>query len=378
MIIKPVNDSGFFGYGVIREPQGESGRVEIPVCNRNPVALYCFSRDTHWDYGEGMTALVIWEQGMLKQFYLDRAVTGFAGVCFGFYPLGPGSTVFGEPELLQEANCIGSAQRPGSTSGSRRPEIFTLFPQAGRDGLYFRGERHPPLELVYLEKGVLHNYCEGQEQILHPGELLLFGPDQWHMQYSDEGVQFLTLSFLWEDYDFSGLVNRVITAPVEIQQSVHSLLREYGQQLPNREEFINAQVELLLLQLLRLPGDVKPHKKPSPTSERMHRQIIDKAVQIIASRIYGKLTVPELAAAVNVSASQLTALFREYLGVAPAKYITRIRLEESKTLLQSRQQSVGEVAQQLGYSSIQHFSKQFAAWFGFPPSAYAKKEDSAS
>lgn len=378
MTIKPVNDSGFSGFGVIREPQGEPETVDIPVCDRNPTPLYCFSRDTHWDYGEGMTVLVIREEGALKRFYLDRAVTVFAGVCFGFYPLSPDSTVSGEPELLQEANCIGYAQRPESPPDSRRPEIFTLFPQAGRDGLYFRGERHPPLELVYLEKGVLHNYCEGQEQILHPGELLLFGPNQWHMQYSDEGVQFLTLSFLWEGHDFSGLVNRVITAPVEIQQSVHSLLREYGQQLPNREEFINAQVELLLLQILRLPGDAKPHKKPSPTSERMHRQIIDEAVQIIASRIYGKLPVPELAAAVNVSASQLTALFQAYLGVAPAKYITRIRLEESKVLLEGKQMSVGEVAQQLGYSSIQHFSKQFTAWFGFPPSAYAKKEDSAS
>ncbi len=373
MMIRPVIDPVFSPYGVIREPQGEPETVPIPICQRNPVPLYCFPRDTHWDYGEGMTVLLIREQGILKRFYLDRAVTIFAGVCFGFYPLSPDSTVSGEPALMQESHCVGYAQRPATPPDSRRPEIFTLFPQAGRDGLYFRGERHPPLELVYLEKGVLHNYCEGQEQVLHPGELLLFGPNQWHMQYSDEQVQFLTLSFLWEEHDFTGLTNRVIAAPVEIQQSIHSLLREYSQRLPNRDVFISAQVELLLLQILRLPVDMKLHKKPSPTSERMHRRIIDEAVQIISSRIYGKLTVPELAAAVNVSASQLTALFQEYLGVAPAKYITRIRLEESKTLLANRQLSVGDVSRQLGYSSIQHFSKQFSAWFGYPPSVCAKK-----
>lgn len=375
MVIRPVNDPAFTAYGVVREVPGEAKPVSIPIFRQDPVPLYCFSRDTHWDYGEGMTVLLIRDRGTLKRFYLDRAVTILAGVCFGFYPLSPDSTVSGEPELMRESDCVGYAQRPETPPDSRRPEIFTLFAQSGRDGLYFRGELHPPLELVYLEKGVLHNYCEGKEQILHPGELLLFGPNQWHMQYSDGQVQFLTLSFLWEDHDFSGLTNRVIAAPVEIQQSIRSLLREYGQRLPNRDAFISAQVELLLLQILRLPVDMKLHKKPSPTSERLHRQIIDKAVQIIASRIYGKLTVPELAAAVNVSASQLTALFQEYLGVAPAKYITRIRLEESKTLLANRKLSVGDVSRQLGYSSIQHFSKQFSAWFGYPPSACTKKEE---
>ena len=58
-----------------------------------------------------------------------------------------------------------------------------------------------------------------------------------------------------------------------------------------------------------------------------------------------------LAASVNVSASQLTNLFQTYLGVSPAKYITKIRLEESRILLSTRQMSIGEIASKLGYSS---------------------------
>ena len=101
---------------------------------------------------------------------------------------------------------------------------------------------------------------------------------------------------------------------------------------------------------------------------------MDKAMQIVSERIYGKLSVPELAAAVNVSVSQLTALFRNYLGTTPAKYITHIRLEESKLLLNRKQLSVGEISELLGYASIQHFSKQFHAWFGYTPSDCAKRE----
>ena len=104
----------------------------------------------------------------------------------------------------------------------------------------------------------------------------------------------------------------------------------------------------------------------------MHHQIINKALQIVSAQVYGKLTVPALAAAVNVSTSQLTNLFQTYLDVSPAKYITKIRLEESKILLASKQMSIGEIASQLGYSSIQHFTKQFSSWYGYTPSTYIK------
>lgn len=33
----------------------------------------------------------------------------------------------------------------------------------------------------------------------------------------------------------------------------------------------------------------------------------------------------------------------------------------------------GESAQRMGYSSVQHFSKQFRQWVGYSPSAYARQ-----
>ena len=194
------------------------------------------------------------------------------------------------------------------------------------------------------------------------------------MQQADQEVRFLTVSFSWEGVDFSGQYNRVMAASPELQRSVRSLLQEYEQELPERDEFLLAQIKLLLLQILRLPGGEETARKPSPASERAHRMLLDKAMQVVSERIYGKLTVSDLAAAVNVSTSQLTALFKTYLGLAPAKYITHIRLEESKSLLSEKSMSIGEIADLLGYASVQHYSKQFHSWFGCAPSAYAGRK----
>lgn len=376
-MIKPMIDTSFCSYGVVERFRREPNQAlkHIPVSRQPTVPVYCFPFPTFWDYVDGMTVLLILDGTERKRYYLDRAVAVHPGVRFGFYPLEQTSTVAGDAQILTLEACAEVLDLSVESSGSHQMQVFTLFQQVGQDGLFFRGEKHPPLELVYVEKGVLENYCDGQKFTLHPNEFLIFGPNQWHMQYADREVRFLTVSFSWEGHDFSNLFNCVLSASSEIQRSVQSLLHEYAQDLPQRDEFLLTQAKLLLLQLLRLPGYDETSKKPSPASERAHRMILDKAMQIVSERIYGKLSVSDLAAAVNVSTSQLTVLFKTYLGMPPAKYITHIRLEESKGLLSEKKLSIGEIAKLLGYASVQHYSIQFRNWFGCTPSAYANRKD---
>lgn len=376
-MIKPMIDASFCAYGNVERFGIETActLTPIPVSGQTKVHMYSFPFDTTWDYVEGMTVLLIHDGETRKQYYLDRTVTIRGGVCFGFYSLGKESTIAGNAAIMTPDACTALLDISGETA-AKQLHVFTLFRQVGRDGLFFRGERHPPLELVLVEKGILQNYCDGQKFTLHPNEFLILSENQWHMQYADREVQFLTISFSWEGYDFSHLFNRVFSASSGIQRTVHSLVQEYEQDLPEREEFLLALLKLLFLQILRLPGDEDAVKKPSPASERVHRMILDKAMQIVSERVYGKLTVSSLAAAVNVSTSQLTALFKNYLGMTPAKYITQIRLEESKGLLSEKKMSVGEIANLLGYASIQHYSKQFHDWFGYAPSGHVTRQSS--
>ena len=60
--------------------------------------------------------------------------------------------------------------------------------------------------------------------------------------------------------------------------------------------------------------------------------------------------------------------------MAPAKYVTHVRLEESKGLLSDKKMSIGTIADLLGYASVQHYSKQFHNWFGCTPSAFANRK----
>jgi len=54
------------------------------------------------------------------------------------------------------------------------------------------------------------------------------------------------------------------------------------------------------------------------------------------------------------------------------KYIVLQKIERVKELLVYNQLSLGEIADQLGYSSVQHLSMQFKKITGFPPSHFKK------
>ena len=40
------------------------------------------------------------------------------------------------------------------------------------------------LELTYVDKGSIHSVAGGQDLVLEQGDMAIYGPNQWHMQYA--------------------------------------------------------------------------------------------------------------------------------------------------------------------------------------------------
>ena len=65
-------------------------------------------------------------------------------------------------------------------------------------------------------------------------------------------------------------------------------------------------------------------------------------------------------------------LFREYTGVSPYLYKTKIRLEKAKELLRNTEMNNSEIAEQIGYSSSYYFSRIFKTHEGISPGTFRK------
>lgn len=73
----------------------------------------------------------------------------------------------------------------------------------------------------------------------------------------------------------------------------------------------------------------------------------------------------------------LSGLFSATEGVTIEKYIILQRIERAKELIMYNELSLNEIADRLGYSSVQHLSQQFKKITGMTPSQFKQlKEDS--
>jgi AraC-like DNA-binding protein len=150
------------------------------------------------------------------------------------------------------------------------------------------------------------------------------------------------------------------------------MLREQERMDEFSNDVILAQLKLLLLELLR--ETVAPRGGRLQASNAVHaeNEIIRQAQQYVSSHIREKLSVPLVARQVDVSPSYLTALFHKNLQISPGEYIRRIKLQESKQMIRENNLNFTEIAAELQYSTVHHFSRQFKEKFGITPTEYAK------
>ncbi len=88
----------------------------------------------------------------------------------------------------------------------------------------------------------------------------------------------------------------------------------------------------------------------------------------------GIARVDSLAERLNTSARTLQRLFAEYVGVGPKWVIRRYRLHEvTERMAQGAAVDWAGLAAQLGYADQAHFTRDFTAMFGEPPTRYAER-----
>lgn len=209
--------------------------------------------------------------------------------------------------------------------------------------------------------------------LLRQQQLMLIGRNVWHMQYADRPVSFLTVSFRAAELPCSRLTGRALSLTARQIGLVRQMLEAHGAE-SYAYDCVESLLKLLLADLLR-GLDRQPSAdaaQPLPATSHTERRIVDRLVQLISARAGEKLSLQALADEAHISTTYLHRLFRSQLGISPGAYIAKIRIEESKLLLRGGALSMGEIAKKLGFSSQQHFSRQFRTITGMTPSEYVR------
>jgi AraC-like DNA-binding protein len=95
-----------------------------------------------------------------------------------------------------------------------------------------------------------------------------------------------------------------------------------------------------------------------------------RVLDFIEEHLERDIGLVELASLAGLSVTHFAHAFKAQQGVAPYRYIMRRRIERSKRLLRTRDETIAAVAAQSGFSSQSRFARMFAREVGTTPSAY--------
>jgi AraC family transcriptional regulator of arabinose operon len=94
---------------------------------------------------------------------------------------------------------------------------------------------------------------------------------------------------------------------------------------------------------------------------------IARVVTAIEHDVSRRVTLPGLAASVNLSPSRFALLFHQEIGMSPGRYVRARRLDRARILLETTTLSVREVMTSVAITDAGRFARDFRNHYGMRP-----------
>lgn len=240
---------------------------------------------------------------------------------------------------------------------------------------------HPDsFEIVYIVKGEQNYNILGTDYLIRSGQLFITLPNEKHSSGNypeDKSILYYlilpihllgTLGF--ESAESESLTSILMSPPERIlvgDPSIPQILEELLAILNSSHPLQKTIIHTLLIRYLLLVVDCiqrKPTKLPHTLSH---------VLDYIDLHITETISIQELSSLTHLSESRFKTYFRTAVGIPPAEYVLRQKIQYSKELLTSTPNSITEVAFTLSFSSSQYFSTVFKRFTTLTPAEYRQK-----
>ncbi len=264
---------------------------------------------------------------------------------------------------------------------------------------------HKIFEILYCYDGKMLQWLNEKEMSFGTGDWLFISSGVRHRTFNatKSPVSFLAIHFDIDDPGIRKLLKSLHMSQSFIPRRIaeQSLLPRHIQSIESHmqsslisgkyTDTLEEQVHMAPLQslafqttiLLIIQEMIRLQQELALSMPVIHPRTVSSIELDIANQIAALLEqspnepflIQTIARMVNLSRSQCTKIFTKVYGIPPRKYLSSFIIKKSRELLLQTNLSIEEISHQLGFSSTQHFSKQFRRWTGFPPGKFRPKHD---
>ncbi|WP_186580348.1 response regulator transcription factor [Aquibacillus kalidii] len=113
--------------------------------------------------------------------------------------------------------------------------------------------------------------------------------------------------------------------------------------------------------------------KTEVTDQSKHKEIMDACVYV-TKNIEKKLCLDEVASHLFLNPSYFSRLFKKEMKKTFVEYVTSVKIERAKELLDQTTEPIGKICERLGYDNQSYFIKLFKNHLGCTPSDYRRSK----
>lgn len=271
--------------------------------------------------------------------------------------------------------------------GTKDDPFSTYHIENGGQSFQIPVHWHDELEIIYVKSGFLTVNISGENYIGKPGDAFVVSPGNLHFMGSQTGtVDYFTflfplkyIAFRTDDMLDDKLIEPLNSGHLMISPEIKDTVKEqceqlagvYAAEIDKSESKITSQIrkKIVLLQFIH-----ELWKKGFIVeNDTTGRNTVEKEmVSYIQQNYTGKILLREFGEQFHLSEKYISRYFKEHFHITLSQYVTYLRLEHAKQMLQETDISVTEVAMQSGYQNISYFIRSFKKTYGVSPLKYRK------
>lgn len=222
----------------------------------------------------------------------------------------------------------------------------------------------PYSRLYYIADGEGEARGGGQTMALRPGKIYLL-PAGLDLSYCCPErmtqLYFHITACTQDGYDLFSRLGRMLELPSEADAA--ALSEDYLADDYLRQMRLRCRVEADVARFIAAAG-LEKHLLTQ------HSAFLTAVFDTVRRGLSSSLTIADVARAMSVSESALAKRFRREFGMTLGRYIDEMLAQEVARALSETDESIGRIAERLGFCDQFYLSRFFAAHRGMSPSAY--------
>ena len=245
-------------------------------------------------------------------------------------------------------------------------------------------ERHPQLELIYVDDGIEEVYEDDKTYQVKKGEMFLHKSNSPHKDrcLSPHSTCYI-LSFNAESPHFHKLFDRVIVLTKNETTQLKELFELYFNNVDSPIDMFVSDRKIIIEKNLFAISQIIKNKfelffisllssdaKESSPLRNYDDPLVNLILKELHERKYEKFSLTKISTNLSYSRSYLCRHFKDVTGATIINYFYSIKIEEAKKLLISGKYSIEETSDMLNFDSVQYFSKVFKKYCGLSPSTW--------